>query len=66
MALFALFLKEQMHGNGHGSSGYGAEANYYCEDNNYDYSKAKKAYEEDMKFERDHNLVKKKKGCLIF
>ena len=30
-----------------------AEATFYCEENNYDFNKAKQAYEEDRKFEEE-------------
>ena len=30
-----------------------AEATFYCEENNYEYAKAKKAYDEDQLFEEE-------------
>ena len=41
-----------------------AEARYYCEENNFEYRKAKEAFDEDRQFEDEQkrNSTKKKKG----
>ena len=47
-----------------------AEALFYCSDNNYDYHKAKKHFDEDLKFEEEAKKMerpqKKKKFLGLF
>ena len=41
---------------------FNAEARYYCEANNFEYRKAKEAFDEDKAFEDEQKQVIKKKG----
>ena len=43
-----------------GRGDYHAEALYYCSDNNYEYIKARDAFNKDLEFERQQKRVSRK------
>ena len=43
-----------------GNGNYSAEALFYCSENNYEYQKARDAFDEDRKFEEEQMKINKK------
>lgn len=53
------YIQEEQHRPG---ADFKAEALFYCEENDYDYRKAKEAYDRDRQFEMQHMYAQKNKG----
>ena len=67
IVLMTQYIREQLYVKPRakiGDSNFRAEALFYCSDNNYEYKKAKQAFDDDLKFETEaleHQKRKKNK-----